>query len=128
MQLLVLLLTALTAAAAPACTSCPHPGTFTGNVGLYPDPNPNSCDIVVGDSDIAASIPSSFFDPPDESPCGQLIDVTLISSGKTVTAIVVNSDSTLTPDDINLTTNGLAALAADGDPNHGTGPVYWTFE
>ncbi|KDQ16705.1 hypothetical protein BOTBODRAFT_238413 [Botryobasidium botryosum FD-172 SS1] len=127
MQLFVLLLTALTAAAAPACTSCPHPGTFTGDVGLYTNPSPNSCAITVGANDIVASIPASFFNPPDESPCGELINVTL-DDGKTAAAKVVNSDSTLSGDNINLNTNGLAAIAPDSDPNHGTGAATWTFQ
>jgi len=81
----------------------------------------------VGASDIVASIPASFFNPPDESPCGELINVTL-DDGKTAAAKVVNSDSTLSGDNINLNTNGLAAIAPDGNPNHGSGAATWTFQ
>jgi len=36
--------------------------------------------------------------------------------------------STLSGDNINLNTNGLAAIAPDGNPNHGSGAATWTFQ
>ncbi|KDQ16688.1 hypothetical protein BOTBODRAFT_30605 [Botryobasidium botryosum FD-172 SS1] len=127
MQFSTLLLTVFAATAAYACTSCPHPGTFTGNIVGYPDATGNYCGVTLTSSQVGASISSSFLDPPDESPCGEPITVTLTSDGKTTQAIVVNFDTSFTGGEIGLTQNGLAALAPDSDPNHGTGAGSWTF-
>ncbi|KZS98170.1 hypothetical protein SISNIDRAFT_546178 [Sistotremastrum niveocremeum HHB9708] len=127
MQFTTVFFAALAATLAQACDHCPHPGNFPGNVYGYLTTTPNSCDVTVGPDDIVASLPASFWVPRDESPCDEPISVTLTSSGKTVTAIVINSDPNLSNDDIGLNTAGLAALAADSDPNHGSGPAIWTF-
>ncbi|KDQ08031.1 hypothetical protein BOTBODRAFT_59582 [Botryobasidium botryosum FD-172 SS1] len=127
MHFSTLLLTAFAATAAYACTSCPHPGTFSGNIAGYPSATENYCGVTLTSSQVGASISNSFLDPPDESPCGEAITVTLTSDGKTTQAIVVNFGNSLSVGDVNLTTNGLAALAPDSDPNHGTGPGSWTF-
>ncbi|KAI0129878.1 hypothetical protein BJ170DRAFT_617948 [Xylariales sp. AK1849] len=112
------------AALAEACTQCPHPGNFTGTVGLYT----NTASICVATlPNIAASIPSSFWEPHDEAPCGEAITVTNPNTGKSVVATVVSQDTSLTGDNILLTTAGLAALAPDANPNHAPGTVDWTF-
>lgn len=47
--------------------------------------------------------------------------------GNSITAVVTNEDSTLSGDDIRVDDAGLAAMATDGDPNHGGGPSTWHF-
>ncbi|KDQ16640.1 hypothetical protein BOTBODRAFT_186312 [Botryobasidium botryosum FD-172 SS1] len=127
MHLSALLFTALAATGAYACTQCPHPGTFTGNVGEYTSPSTNYCGVTVGPHDIVASLSASWWDPPDESPCGGTITVTLPKSGHAVSAIVVNKDSTLATDDIQLNDLGLDSLSSDNVVADGEGPVVWTF-
>ncbi|KDQ16641.1 hypothetical protein BOTBODRAFT_43256 [Botryobasidium botryosum FD-172 SS1] len=122
-----LFLAALAATGAYACTQCPHEGTFTGNVGEYTTPSPNYCGVTVGPHDIVASLSTFWLDPPDESPCGETITVTLPKSGHAVTAIVANFDASLATDDIQLNDLGLESLSADNVVADGEGTVVWTF-
>ncbi|MCJ1457808.1 hypothetical protein MMC28_008177, partial [Mycoblastus sanguinarius] len=52
-------------AIAQACTGCPHPGVFTGSLGLYTNPSTAYCGLTdTLANSIYASIPVAFFDPP----------------------------------------------------------------
>ncbi|KAL9609295.1 MAG: hypothetical protein Q9167_005931 [Letrouitia subvulpina] len=112
MQFTSLLAFASALAAANACTQCPHPGTFTGKLSLYTTPQSAYCGInTIPANAVAASIPASFFNPPDESPCDAPINVTNPSTKKTIKAYVVDKSTSSTGNNLRLTTNGLAALS-----------------
>ncbi|KZT40764.1 hypothetical protein SISSUDRAFT_1043695 [Sistotremastrum suecicum HHB10207 ss-3] len=109
-------------------TGCIYPGYFHGDVTLYPptDAAANSCGITLSAGEKAVSLPSAFFSTAGSS-CGQSV-IIVNSIGHGFIATVVNEDPTLTDYDITLTEEGLAALSPDNDPDHGTGPVSWTYE
>jgi len=128
MQFSVLFITAALAASAQACTECPHPGTFTNaSLGFYFPVDPNFCETPITESDIAVSLPAIYWDPPDESPCDETVNVTNVATGVTIAALIVGECTTCVGNDILITTAGQAALAPDADPNHAPGTVTWTF-
>lgn len=98
------------------------------SVGFFYPPNPNRCETNITESDIAVSIPSKYYDPPDESPCDEAVNITNVATGKTIVGMVVGECDDCTGNNILITTAGQAALAPDADPNHAPGTVTWTFQ
>lgn len=92
-------------------------------MGFYFPVTPNFCATTITESDIAVSIPSAFYDPPDESPCDETVNITNVATGVTIAALIVGECTTCTGNDILITTAGQAALAPDADPNHAPGTV-----
>lgn len=97
-------------------------------MGFFYPPNPNRCETNITESDIAVSIPSKYYDPPDESPCDEAVNITNVATGKTIVGMVVGECDDCTGNNILITTAGQAALAPDADPNHAPGTVTWTFQ
>ena len=143
MKLLNLISLTALIAYADACTQCPHPGTFTGaGLGFFNPLTPNKCDIAITQSSLAVSIPAKFFEPRDQSPCSQNVNITNVATGKTIQAVIAGSCSTCANNDIQVTTAAQAArelsiysmrdvandivVAPDANPNHAPGTVTWT--
>ncbi|MCJ1380143.1 hypothetical protein MMC17_003246 [Xylographa soralifera] len=120
MQFSTTIALAALAAAARACSQCPHPGNFTGFVTQFA-PNPNYCGTAVSDVSYSISVPATYYNPPDESPCDAPVNVTNICTGKVITAMVVGKCTTCSANDIQLTG---AAISALGSPKI----VEWTFD
>ncbi|KAI9699924.1 MAG: hypothetical protein M1820_006986 [Bogoriella megaspora] len=97
-------------------------------VSLFVDPSSGRCGLQDTPSGaIFASVPAQFFDPPDEAPCDEPLNVTNPNTGKQITAIVVGQFTDASGQDLQLSSEGLAALAPDANPNHAPGVVIWTF-
>ncbi|MCJ1314720.1 hypothetical protein MMC15_000032 [Xylographa vitiligo] len=120
MQFSTTMVLAALAAAVHACSQCPHPGNFTGFVTSFA-PNPNYCGTGVSDVSFSISVPATYYNPPDESPCDAPVNVTNICTGKVITAMVVGKCTTCAANDIQLTA---AAISALGSPKI----VEWTFD
>lgn len=113
-------------AAVQACTECPHPGVFTGNLMKYLTPNNAYCGLEnVPANATYASIAAKYFNPPDESPCDAPINVTNPVTQVTVSAIVVGQCRTCTKDNVYLTGPGYDALSRRGRKPWTS--VEWTF-
>lgn len=110
----------------PGTDGCDHPGNFTGTLTALKDPAAAYCNPGTQTS-IYASIPASFYNPPDESPCDAPINVTNPSTKKTIEATVIGECTTCTGDNIQLTTAGLEALSPNGKANKAPTTVNWTF-
>lgn len=110
----------------PGTDGCDHPGNFTGTLTKFTDPAAAFCSAGT-ESSIYASIPASFYDPPDESPCDAPINVTNPSTKKTISAMVIGECTSCTGDNIQLTTAGLAALSPNGKASSAPTTVDWTF-
>ncbi|CAD6594043.1 MAG: hypothetical protein ASARMPREDX12_007990 [Alectoria sarmentosa] len=129
-SVLALALAVVTIHACPPGTfGCDHPGNFTGNLTLFVNPAAAYCSSG-SETSIYASIPASFFNPPDESPCGAPLNITNPRTKKTILATVLGECTTCAGDDIQLTTAGLAALSpsADGKARKAPATVDWTFD
>lgn len=60
-----------------ACTQCAHPGVFTGKLALFTNPSSAYCGLEDTPADaIYAAVSSKFYNPPDESPCDAMVNVT----------------------------------------------------
>lgn len=121
-----------------ACTTCPHPGTFTGSLYAYTNPESAYCGLPSSppkpfnnpsnpSSPIYASISASFFDPPDQAPCNAPIVVRNPGTGKNVTAIVVTRDEGCREGDVFLTGEGFGSLMEVRGGRAGATGVEWEF-
>ncbi|KAL2036810.1 hypothetical protein N7G274_010468 [Stereocaulon virgatum] len=122
------MLLAAACVAVQACERCPHPGNFTGKLGLLRNATDSYCGTVDTPAhSIYASINTTFYSIRDESPCDAPINVTNPSINKTIQAIVVGECSTCIGGDIQLTTLGYRALSPNGKGNKPHANVTWTF-
>ncbi|CAD6590478.1 MAG: hypothetical protein ASARMPRED_004829 [Alectoria sarmentosa] len=135
-SVLALALAVVTIHACPPGTfGCDHPGNFTGNLTLLVNPAAAYCSSG-SETSIYASIPASFFNPPEclsrddlsESPCGAPLNITNPRTKKTILATVLGECTTCAGDDIQLTTAGLAALSPNGKARKAPATVDWTFD
>ncbi|MCJ1393124.1 hypothetical protein MMC18_005996 [Xylographa bjoerkii] len=94
--------------------------TYTATVTKFA-PNPNYCQTAISDVAYAVSVPATYYNPPDESPCDAPVNVTNTCTGKVITATVVGECTTCAANDILLTA---AAITALGSPKI----VEWTFD